>query len=116
MSKFFQKLEFEEPEYEGVVKPKTIVFWDKEKLKTVLEQILSEIEKIKNGTSEFVPRAIHPSTFGFPAENAIKIFVSDPSDKHFEGIKEICRQDFMSRAGDYFHNLLKDCREERPNV
>lgn len=115
MSRFFQELEFEEPKYEGVVKPKTVAFWDKEKLKVALDQILDEIEKIKNGTSEFVPRAINPSKFGFPAENAVKIFVSNPSDKLFEGIREICIQDFMFRAGVYFHQLLKECREERPN-
>jgi anthranilate phosphoribosyltransferase len=115
MSKFFTPVEFEEPEDPGHQRPATVVVWDKEKLDVAWTQIKEEIAKIKDGTSEYVPRAINPSHFGFPAANAVKIFIKDPSDKAFLGIRDICRQDFMGRAGDRFHELLKACREEKPN-
>ena len=115
MSEYFKPVEFEEPKDPGHQRPKTIVKWDEEKLKEAWVQISAEIEKIKNGTSEYHPYAVNPGRFGFPAENAIKIFMSDPTDKAFDGIHAICRQDFSGRAGDHFHELLKACRSEVPN-
>ena len=109
MSRFFTEIEFEpsgnddKPDY-------TKVAWCGAKLKQALEEIEAEIEKIRHGTSELVPRAIDPGRFGFPAHNAIKVFISNPSDKTFEGIHAICRQDFTGRAGDKFYELLKAAR------
>jgi hypothetical protein len=114
MSRFFTEIEFEEPETVEQ-KPETVVHWDREKLDAAWTEILSEIEKIKGGTSDYMPYAVNPGRFGFPAENKMKNFVSKPSDKNFEGVHAICRQDFKGRAGDRFHSLLKACREEKPN-
>jgi len=115
MSRFFEPVEFEPPKDPADQRPDKVVFWDPEKLAEAWKEIEVEIAKIKIGTSEYVSRAIDPGRFGFPAQNAMKIFISDPSDKAFEGIHAICRQDFMARAGDRFHKLLKDAREERDN-
>lgn len=115
MSRLFTPVEFKEPEDPGHQKPKTKVVWDKEKLQMAWTKIEVEIKRIKSGSSDYVPRGINPGSFGFPAENAMKIFIENPIDKSFKGIKEICRQDFMSRAGDLFYDLLKECREEVPN-
>ena len=115
MSRFFEEIEFEESKDPGHQTPKLLVVWDEEKLAAAWAEIKDEIEKIKVGASELHPRAVTPGQFGFPAENAMKIFLRDPSDKAFEGILAICRQDFAARAGDHFHELLKASRSEVPN-
>ena len=114
-SKFFKEVEFEIPPNPDEQKPKTVVVWDKDKLKAAFKEIEAELEKVKNGSSEYVPRAIDPGRFGFGAQNAMRIFVDDPSDKVFEGIHPICNQDFGAKAGNYFNGLLKEAREEKTN-
>jgi hypothetical protein len=114
VSKFFEPVEFEEPKDPADNRPTTVVTWDKDMLDKAWEAISAEITKIKRGTSDFYKYAVNPGSFGFPAENSIKIFLDDPSDKTFEGIREICKQDFKG-AGEYFYQLLKACREEKDN-
>lgn len=111
MSKFFNEVEFKIPPNPATPEPPKVV-WHKNKLEQSFKKIASEIEKIKNGTSEYVAYAINPGRFGFPAENAMKIFIASPSDKAFIGIKDICCQDFGARAGNLFYELLKEAREE----
>lgn len=116
VSKFFNEVEFEMTPSPASQKPAKVVVWDKTKLDAAFEEITQELIKIKGGVSEFVPRAIDSGKFGFPAMNAIKIFLSDPSDKTFEGIPEITRQDWGARAGNHFTALLKAAREVKDNV
>lgn len=111
MSEFFEEVEFNISPSPG--KPESPkVTWNKDKLQVALKEILSEISKIKGGTSKYTTYAINPGVFGFPAENAMKIFVENASDRTFKGIHDICRQDFGARAGDHFYELLKEAREE----
>jgi len=110
-TEFFKEVEFEMPPSPGLNPPKEVVTWDAEILKESMESIEAEIEKIKNGTSKHVTYAINPGKFPFPALNAMRIFVADPSDKTFQGIHDICRQDFGSRAGDLFYLALRSARK-----
>lgn len=117
MSRFFNEVEFDDPndDFQKLQKRGPRVIWDKDKLKKAYEEISHQISKIKNGTSDYTVYAVNPGSFGFPADNAIKIFISDPSDKAFEGVLEICRQDFGAKAGNHFHSLLKEARREETN-
>lgn len=115
MARFFKEVEFSLPDFEEEKPKKPGVFWDKAVLKKALKEIQAEIEKIKVGKSEYTTYAINPGKFPFPAENAIKAFVSNPSDRTFLLIREISNQDFGARAGEYFFELLKKGRVEVPN-
>ena len=115
MSEFFKPVEFKEPPSPADNRPKTKVVWDEEKLQAAFKLIKKELEKIRSGTSEFTTYAIEPSSFGFPAANQLKIFLSDPSDKLFDHFKQIARQDWGKRAGDHFAALLSAARREEPN-
>jgi len=110
MSEFFTEVEFDLPASPGLNPPKEVVTWDAKILKESMENIEGEIEKIKNGTSKHTTYAINPGKFGFPALNAMQIFVADPSDKTFKGIHDIARQDFGARAGDLFFMALRSAR------
>ena len=89
MSNFFKEVEFEDTVSPAEQRAKLRVVWDEDMLKSAFETIQTEIDQIKGGTHEMTTHAIQPSSFGFPAENAIKVFVKDPSDRTFEGIEEI---------------------------
>ena len=115
MSDFFKPVEFEEPPDPADNRPKTRVVWDEEKLKAAHKMIKAELEKIRNGTSEYHPYAIEPSSFGFPAANQLRIFLTDPSDKLFKHFCQIACQDWGKRAGEHFAALLSAARSEVPN-
>lgn len=115
MSNYFKEVEFEDTLSPADQRPEMVVVWDEEGLKDALKAIQAEIAKIKVGTSEFTHYAINPSKFGFPAENAIKVFVADPSDRTFEGIEAISKQDLGALAGKEFVRLLREARKEVPN-
>ncbi len=110
-SKFFTEVEFPfEPDPTNP-RAESVVVWDPTKLKLALAQIELEVTKIIGGTSDYVPRAINPGAFGFPAMNAIKIFVNAPQDKTFPDIEQIANQDWGMRAGKHFASLLREARE-----
>lgn len=114
-SKFFEEVEFEIEKSPADPRPKTIVVWDPEKLKAALAEIEEELTKVRGGASEYVPRAIDPGKFGFPAQNAIKMFVRDPSDKGLKDVTAIAKQDWGARMGAHVTTLLKDARSEKIN-
>jgi hypothetical protein len=115
MGEFFNEVEFEDTLSPADPRPETVVEWDKDKLETAYECIKLEIEKIKSGTSELTHYAINPSKFGFPFANVIKIFMADPTDKAFEGIESIVRQDLGAKAGTSFTAMIREARKEVPN-
>lgn len=110
-SKFFKEVEFEEPRDPTDARPEKIVIWDKEKVKEAASHIREELSLIKRGQSELTPYAIDPGAFGFPAENALKIFERKPADKEFEGFVQIARQDWGARAAEKFASMLRPARE-----
>lgn len=115
-SEFFTEIDFIiEANPDDHQKPDTVVIWDDEKLKSAFKEIEIELQKIRGGISEYVPRAIDPGKFGFPAENAIKIFLLAPNDRGFEGVKQIAKQDWGARAANHFIALLKVAREVKKN-
>lgn len=111
MSDFFKPVDYTIPDSPAEPAPPAYV-WDKEALKGAQMAILEEVERIRHGASEFTTYAIDPGKFNIPCLHVIEMFVNDPSDKAFQGTREICRQDFGARAGDHFHLLLAVCREE----
>jgi hypothetical protein len=113
MGEFFKEVEFEMPESPAKPAAPPVVVWDPEILAEAVKRIEAEIEKIKNGTSEHSTYAVNPGDRGFPAMNAVKIFVADPSDRSFRGVSEILVQDFKVRAGTLFTALLKAARSEK---
>lgn len=116
MGEFFNEVEFEDTLSPAEQRSETRVVWDEDMLKSAFETIQTEIDQIKSGTHEMTIYAIQPSSFGFPAENAIKVFVKDPSDRTFEGIEEIASANWGARAGKHFVALLREARKEVPNV
>ena len=112
---FFKEVEFEDTVSPADPRPETVVEWDEAMLKTAYECVQLEIEKVKAGTSDYTHYAINPSKFGFPFENVIKIFMSDPSDKVFEGIEPIVKQDLGALAGKAIAAMIRECRKEVPN-
>mgnify|MGYP003631448182 FL=1 len=115
MSKFFKSFEFKVKDDPSIAIPLKLVVWDLEKLAEIEADIELEITKIKNGTSLYLKRAIDPGGFGFPAQNAIRIFVKKPSDKSFPGIKAIARQDWGPQASVAFAAKLNAARSEIEN-
>ena len=110
-SEFFTPVRFPKTRSPADNRPKTKVVWDEDLLKEAEKSILLECAKIRVGTSKMVAGAIDNGRFGLPAENAIKVFLADPSDDTFAGIKDISRQDFGQLAGDYFVELLLKARK-----
>lgn len=116
-SEFFKEVEFSVESFGGDSnKPATRVYWDKAKLDKAYEDIKTELRRIKGGTSDYSPRAVDPGTFGFPADNAIRIFIDNPTDKGFKDLQGITVQDFGKKASVYFLGLLKVAKEVIPNV
>lgn len=114
-NKFFKSFAFKPKENPSKAQPKMIPIWDLEKLAEAEIGIELEIAKIKNGTSHYLNKAVDPGGFGFPAQNAIRIFIKKPSDKTFPGIKAIAKQDFGPRASAAFAALLYEARSEVEN-
>ena len=114
MSDFFKPVDYVIPDSPALPESAPYV-WDKEALKGAHTMILDEVEKIRHGNSVFSTYAIDAGKFNIPSLHAVELFVEHPSDKAFLGIRDICRQDFGGRAGDYFHRLLQVCREEVQN-
>jgi hypothetical protein len=114
-SEFFTEVTFDEEKDPASNKPETVVKWDTDKLAAAFVDIEAEIEKVKAGTSDLTPRAIHPGKFNFPAMSAIKSFVADPSDKAWQGLVDIMKQDFGARFGTWASKLLNEAREVHPN-
>jgi hypothetical protein len=115
MSSLFEEVEFKVPKSPADQKPEKVVIWDPEKLKEAAKKIEAEVEKIKLGTSEYHPHAVNPSSFGFPASNALKVFLSDPNDERFKGFVQIAKQDWGIIAAAVFREKLLPAREEKPN-
>ena len=114
-NKFFKSFDFKVKENPSKSQPRMIPHWDLEKLAEVEITIEEEIAKIKNGTSLYLNKAVDPGGFGFPAQNAIRIFIKKPSDKTFPGIKAIAKQDFGPRASAAFASQLYEARSEIEN-
>ena len=112
MSEFFKPVDFTFPEDPADNSPKIAVIWHREKLASALAEIEEEVVRIKNGTSDLVTYPIDPGAWGFPAMNALKIFVADPFEKDVLGLQAILKQDFSARAGDLFFKLVMEAREE----
>jgi len=115
VNKFFKSFKFVPKENPSKALPKMIPVWDLEMLATAEITIEEEITKIKNGTSLYLNKAVDPGGFGFPAQNAIRIFIKKPSDKTFPGIKAIAKQDFGPRASAAFSAMLYEARTEVEN-
>lgn len=115
MSRFFTEVEFPDLPDTTHQRPEKVTVWDAEKLAAAMDTIELELAKIKGGTSELVPRAIDPGKFGFPAQNAIKVFIRDPSDKVFDGIRPIANQDWGARMGKFVVETLLAARTEKTN-
>ena len=114
-SEFFTPVDFPKVISPADQRPKNKVVWDADLLKEAKGAIDKECAKIRVGTSKLVPHAIDNGRFGLPAHNAIKVFLDEPSDETFAGLKPICRQDFGQQAGDYFVGLLLKARKVIPN-
>jgi len=115
-SEFFKEVEFTIEPFRGDSnKPATKVVWDEDKMKEAWATITTELSRIKGGTSEYYPRAVDPGSFGFPAANAIQIFMDNPSDKGFADLAGITTQDWGKKASVYFLGLLKAARGVQDN-
>ena len=115
MSNFFKEVEFKMEKDPADQKPEKVVVWDQKIIDEAFEEILKELQLIRNGTSVFSSYAINPGSFGFPAENVLKMFKADPSDKAFAGFVQIAKQDWGASAGAHFAKLLRAAREEKNN-
>jgi hypothetical protein len=115
MSSLFEEVEFKVPKPPTDQKPEKIVAWDPEKLKEAAKKIEAEVEKIKLGTSEYRSHAVNPGSFGFPATNSLKVFLSGPNDERFKGFVQIAKQDWGALAAAEFRKILLSAREEKPN-
>lgn len=102
----FTPVKFEMPKNaEKTSKSKTINFND-ELLKAVADSIRSDFEDIKVGESDLTSYAINPGSFGFPADNRLKILLTNPNEKNLKGFLEIAKQDFGVAAHEKWKRLL----------
>lgn len=112
MSKFFTPIEFPVETDPQLPRP-TETVWDLEVVKAANAAILEEIEKLKSGTSQYSHYAIDPGKNGFPASNALKVFVRDPSDKLLKNFEDTAASTWGARAGKAFTAKLRAARITR---
>lgn len=113
MSKYFQEVEFELPKDPGEnPDPPQSLKFDSEKLTDAINEIRSEIEKIRRGESNLTTYAIDPGDFSFPTGNRLSIFHREPTLKNFTGLIEIAKQDLGVKAAKFFTVTINKAREE----
>lgn len=112
MSKFFQPIEFKvEPDHELPRPTETV--WDTSAIKLAEASIMAEIESLKAGTSQYSAYAIDPGKAGFPAVNALKVFVRGPTDALLKNFEATANSTFGARAGKAFTAQLRACMTTR---
>jgi hypothetical protein len=114
MSRFFTEVEFELPEDPGApTKKVTKASFNKEKLTTAIAEIRAEFDRIAEGSSKLTAYPINPGGFGFPAQNRLKMFETDPTEENYKAFLELTKQDLGQRVAIYCMGLLIEAQDKK---
>jgi len=109
---YFTPVEFNESNDPGApVKPVTTTKFNDGKIKTAIEQIEAELEKVRTGKSEHTSYAIEPGRFGFPLVITLRIFQTDPTEKTYQGALQIAAQDLGAKFAEFVKITLDETKE-----
>jgi hypothetical protein len=117
VSNYFNEVEFELREDPSIKPepPKDIDQIDKDKLKTVIEEIREEFKLIASGESELTHYAIDPGRFASPVSNRLDVLAQSPSFDNMRRFLQAARQDLGAAASDHFKSLLSGTIKEADN-